>query len=416
MSQPARKSGQQPESYCPKDAPEIMKLLEDYAQNNAESIFAQQSIRGGSPMKPADYDFQFSGFRGLDFTNCFTSLYLYLEGIRGVDDYDCAKKRGEPCRHPGCHHRCSLTLHNHAGQHFFLFDTVSGRSAAVHGWGGKPTDVYREIYDSDDMVDFVMGYAGYAYEKYAEDLADRIRASLDNGIPVLARLKKDKPYTDLKSDSFRIIIGYDGNKLRAPEPKGAQKARKRAPKLREIDSVYVITGRTERKYTLLDALRRIKRVMDADRGAKVWDDYIHAFEDYHNKLQQLGRKEFKRLFEFAHMGTTWNCHNFVEAFRTYCMNPQCPERFETRVWDELKDPRLGELCNRIDYVYDDSHTRQWQLHSLYETRNWRKKYYSGLDWGMCETAADILRKIKKDDDACYGAVCEMIGILEEGAK
>jgi len=90
------------------------------------------------------------------------------------------------------------------------------------------------------------------------------------------------------------------------------------------------------------------------------------------------------------------------------------------VWDELKDARLEAPCNRMDAAYDDSHNRQWQLHALHDIRNWRSRYRhrwgSGmLNWSMCEMAATLLRMIKADDDAVYHAICEMIGILEEGA-
>jgi hypothetical protein len=67
----------------------------------------------------------------------------------------------------------------------------------------------------------------------------------------------------------------------------------------------------------------------------------------------------------------------------------------------------------IDWASDQSHTRQWQLHALYETRDWSKKYYGEMEWGTCETAALLLQKIKECDDYLYQAVCAMIGILEE---
>ena len=383
-----------------------------------------------------DYDFHFSGFRGLDFTNCFTSLYLYLEGIQGENNYDCAKKQGKPCRYPDCHHRCSLTLANHAEQHFFLFDTISGRSATVHGWGGKPTAIYREIYDTDDMIEFVMGYAGYAYEKHTDNLIAHVQTSLDNGTPVLARLKTKEPYTDVKADSFRLIIGFDGGKLQVPVPKGAQKTSKNAPKPGDIESLYVITGKTECKYTLLDALRRIKRVMDADREAGTWDVYIRAFEDWQNKMHELKLKDFKRLYLFAREGTTWNCHNFAETFRTYQMNPQCPERFGTPVWEELKDPQLGAAPTRtgcpdgdplrldplelINWAFDVSHNTQWALHTLHDIRNWRSRYrripHSGMiNWSMCDMAITLLRKVKECDSYAYEAVSKMIEILERAS-
>ena len=363
----------QPESYQPKK-PEIVGMVEQ-ARTGAEHPPAQQPVKGGAAMKPTEYKFQFSGFRALDFTNCFASLYQFLE-----DD---------------------------PTDFFFLFDTVSGRSASLRGWENKPTAIYSEIYDTDDMADFIIGFAGYAYEKHAENLLEHIRASVDEGIPVLARLK-NRTDEDGYADSFRLITGTNGNRLLMPEPNGAQKPPKGAPKLEEIDLIYVITGKTQRKYTLLDGLRRIKRVMDADRDAGVWDTYIRAFEGYWDRLKGLGIKELKRMLAFAHKGTTWSCHNFAETFRLH----QIPEDIKSGFWDELREPRMRELCKRIDWAYDNSHTHQWQLHALYETRDWSKKYYDQMEWGTCETAAMLLRAIKEDDEAVYGAVCDMISILE----
>jgi len=357
-------------------------------------------------MKQLDFPYTFSGFSCLDFTNCFAALFMHLEGIRADSEYKCAKEQGKRCDHCG---HCGYTLRGMQGQLFFLFDTVSGRSATVNGWGGKPTAIYREFYDTEDSIEFVTGYAGYAYEKHTNDLMRHIRTSIDSGTPVLARMK------DSKNGSFRVITGYDGGKLSMAKPTGANKQPKSAPRLSEIDSVYVITGKTERKYVLLDALRRIKRVMDADRAAGAWDEYIRAFEKFWDRLKGHSLRELKRLHEYAWKGTTWNCHNFQQGFVAYKEYERMPEACRNRLWEEIADPRLYELCNKIDWATDNSHTHQWQLHALYETRNWKKRYYDELEWGMCETAAGILRQVKEDDEAVYGAVCEMIEILEEGS-
>jgi len=364
-------------------------------------------------MKKLDFNIPFCGFRDLDFTSCFTGVYMYLEGIQGNDDDECAKKQGKPC--DGCGN-CGQTLNGLQERFFFLFDTVSGRSATVRGWGKKPTAIFREIYDTEDMVDFIMGYAGYSSMRYTDNLMEHIREAIDGGSPVLARLKKDGSYMDYNADSFRTIVGYDGDKLLMANPKGAQNPPKRAPKLSEIGSVYVITGKTERRYTLLDALRRIKRVMDADREAGTWDEYIHAFEKYWERLKDHSLKELKRLHKNAWDGAIWNCHNFGSALCIHYVIRQNPEsaqrQFQNWIWDDLKDARLVPALERVGTACDESHTHQWQLRSLYETRDWSKKYYNEMEWGMCENAILVLGKIKEDDDIVYNAVCEMIDILE----
>ena len=355
-----------------------------------------------------DFAYPFSGFRDLDFTNCFASLYMYLEDFAGE----------------------TSVLKQQQERLFFLFDTVSGRSATVRGWGNVPTAIYSEIYDKDDMVAFLMGYAGYAYTKHTDHLAEQIRTAIDRGLPVLARMKKDgAPYLDGRGDSFRVIVGYNGDQLRMAEPAGAQNPPQEPPKLEEIASVYVITGRAARQLTLLDGLRRIKRVMDGDREAGVWDQYIHAFENYWEKSKGLSLAEYKALFERAVQGCTWNCHNFAASFRTHEYLEPTPEHYSNWIWDEFRDPRLGATRPvpvgddplrlppkaLIDWACDESHNRQWQIHALVATRDWSKKQNDTLEWAYCETAAQLLRQVKEYDGYEYQAVCAMIGILE-GAK
>ena len=391
MSEPAKKPGQQPEGYQPKK-PEIVGMVEAaQGKTPSEEPAARQPIKAGAPIRPTDYDFHFSGFRGLDFTNCFTALFLYLEGIQGVD---------EPC----------LTLANHAERHFHLFDTMSGRSATVRGWGDVPTAVYSEIYDTEDMVAFLMGYVGYVYEKHTERLMERIRASLDSGIPVLARMKDDK------KGSFRVIHDYQGDKLLTPEPKGAQNKPRRAPKLGEIDSVYVVTGRAQRKYTLLDGLRRFRGIMERDREAGAWDAYIAAFEGAwktweSDNMRDFSMGAFKRLLQTAYKGTTWNCHNTTETFRIYHEYEENPARFRNPVWDELRDPRIEPAARRLDGACHNSWSYQWQLRVLPGVRR-----PAGMQkYSLCDMAVMLLRQIKDCDGIVYSAVCEMIAILEEGA-
>jgi hypothetical protein len=398
-----------PESYQPKDKPEMMRALGEQAIPTKLNKAHMVKTEGGGAR--VDFDYVFCGFRDLDFTNCFASLYMYLEGFAG--DADVLKQQQERL--------------------FFLFDTVSGRSAALRGWGNEPTDIYQKIYDTDDMVDFLMGYTGYAFEKHTDNLAGQVRASLDSGFPVLARMKKDgAPYLDGKGDSFRVMIGYDGGKLRMAEPKGAQNPPKKAPKLGEIENVYVITGRVARRYTLLDGLRRILRVMDCDREAGVWDECIGAFSNSWEKLDGWSLGDIKQLFKTAHDCTTWNCHNFGAPFRTHEYLEPEPEHYQNWIWEELYDTRIRTIPTRagcaeddplrlppktlIDWASDQSHNRQWQLHALYETRDWKKKYYRQMEWANCETALLLLQKLKEYDGYIYQAVCAMIEILEEESK
>jgi RimJ/RimL family protein N-acetyltransferase len=109
-----------------------------------------------------------------------------------------------------------------------------------------------------------------------------------------------------------------------------------------------------------------------------------------------------------------NCFSSLyEVFRDRShLTPEEVARWPSnRVWEELADPRIVPACRRIGTACDRSHTLHWQMHSLCRSRDWRKRYVN-MDWGMCETAVMILQKIKEYDDVMYGAVCEMIKVLE----
>ena len=98
---------------------------------------------------------------------------------------------------------------------------------------------------------------------------------------------------------------------------------------------------------------------------------------------------------------TWWCHSFAETFRH-------------KIFAELKDERLAKAMDDINAAYDDSHTAGWQAHSLYNFRDWLKQQDASNEGGYCELGADVARRLRKDDDLVYDAVCEMIAILEGG--
>ncbi|MHB1483094.1 MAG: hypothetical protein ACYCYI_00370 [Saccharofermentanales bacterium] len=356
-------------------------------------------------MKQLYFPYPFSFFRGLDFTNCFASLYMYLEKVPGRNDHDCAHYKNEPC--DGCR-RCDGSLQEKQERLFFLFDTVSGRSATIWGYGDKPTTIYTDIYDNDDMVDFVAGYAGYSFTKYTDGFTDLVHASINNDIPVLARMK------DACHGSFRVITGYEGNSLLLAEPIGAQNKSGSSLSVDEIDSVYIFGEKIDRKYTLIDGLKRIKYVMDCNQEAKTWDDYINAFKNYWGELKNVDLDEIKQRFWYAQKAMMFNCHNFSEVFRIYKCDYSDKIYFNS-IWDEWKILRNNPACAQIDSAYDDSHKRQWQVAALYGTRDWSKRFYNEWEWGMCENAVDALSIVKHDDEIVYSAVCELIGIVEENS-
>jgi hypothetical protein len=354
-------------------------------------------------MTRLNYPYPFSGWHGLDLSNCVASLYMYLEGIHGSDDYDCKAKRGERC--DGCGN-CGASLSKQHERMYFLFDTAIGRTAAVIGWENKPTAIFREIYNTDDSLDFLMGYVGYGYVKHTDSstFADEIRASVDGGVPVLARiggaadkLCNNAPPNGVKG-AFRVIVGYADDRPLVAETVQDKDRDETDLTLADIDSLYVVTGRAERRYTLLDVLKRIRRVMESDRENGEWDKYIHAFSEYWDGSLGFAPDydEIKQRFRYLHMGMVWNCH---------CLS-HCD------LWIGQVESRCSLALGRLFAATHDSHLRQWQAEALWAARDWSQRFYYEVEHAMCESAADILRRMKYDDEAIYNAVCEMIGILE----
>ena len=76
---------------------------------------------------------------------------------------------------------------------FFLFDTMCGRSSLRCRFDGELTEIHRTIceigfYDggAQDNIDFLFGFAGYAYSKITEGFDRAIAASMDAGRPAIA--------------------------------------------------------------------------------------------------------------------------------------------------------------------------------------------------------------------------------------
>ena len=334
------------------------------------------------------FNIPFSGFNNLTFSNCFASVYMFLENIAGVSENECAAKNDKNCN--GCGH-CKNSAY------YFLFDTICGRSSMRPTFDATPPDCD----GTPESIHFILGFAGWGYAISTTDFPRKIQDSIDAGRPVIARMK------DGANGAFRVLIGYDNGSLIMAAPKNAQQSPSQAPTYDDIADIIVFTGKKEREYRLLDALRRIEQVIESNIGH--WDGTIQKFKYWPENLKDADFEELKRRFKRA-CEMAWynfNCHNFAEVFRH-------------RIIDELKDSRLdgyNNLCRpggggAVDRVYDDSHTRNWQIIALYECRDWSSRRYHELEWGMCESVVQCLERLKDNDTEVLAAVREAIRILQ----
>ena len=315
----------------------------------------------------------FSGFSGTTFINCFASTYMFLEGIAGEEQEGV----------------------------FMLFDTMCGRSALRCRLDGEPTEMQKWIGESgedscgtDGTVDFLFGFAGYGYSKITTSFQQAIIASIDAGRPVIAKVKSG-------DNRFRVITGYDGDKLLSPDYKNAQKPPKKAPKYDELEALYIIGEKVKpnpKENQLRLGLRRIEKVMERNIRENLWDTYADNFHYWGGGLEAQSDEEVQRRFKRTAetMWHTFNCHNFAEAFR-HC------------VLAEIRDPVFTECWANISFLYDDTHTRAWSVIHLEGALDWSER----PQWGTCEIVPLIIEKIKQNDIAVLAEIRRALRILHQ---
>ena len=348
-------------------------------------------------MKSLPFTIPFSGFCGTTFINCFASTYMFLENIVGDDGFECKKRDRKPCDSCG---NCRNQTSGLQEGIFFLFDTMCGRSSLRCRFDGEPTEMQKWIGETeegscgtDDTVDFLFGFAGYAYNKVTADFQTAIVASIDAGRPVIAKVNSGE-------NRFRVITGYDGGKLLSPEYKNVQKPPKRAPKYEELEALYVVGEKVAPKENQLRlGLQRIEQVMERSLKENLWDEYAAQLKCWGDTgLCNEPDKEVKRRFKRA-AETMWhafNCHNFAETFR-HCVH------------EELRDPALTECWANISFLYDDTHTRAWSIIHLEQALDWSKR----PEWGTCEIVPLVIEKMKQNDIGVLAEIRRALRILHQ---
>ena len=347
--------------------------------------------------KELAFQIPFSGFAGTTFINCFASMYLFLENIKvtGEAGYRCDYREKGHCSQCGSCRKTPVAMQE---RYFFVFDTMCGCSSLRWRFDGTPTQMQLLISDpdyddggTDNNVEFLFGFAGYEYQQLTDPsvFREKIKAAIDTGKPILVRVKSG-------GARFRVITGYDADTLICPDFGSAQTA----PCYEELDVLYIIGKKTAPRYTFLDGLKRIRRVMEYNQEEKLWDGYMEKIGLYGPEgLGEASLEEKKvRMKRVADtMWFTFNSHNFAEVFRQ-------------RNVQELKSPVFDEICRKIGApLYGYTHDLAWSVIGLEECADWGK-HYAGY-WG--EMVQLTLRQIRDNDSAVLEEVKRMIEILEE---
>ncbi|MCL2494652.1 MAG: hypothetical protein FWE98_03225 [Oscillospiraceae bacterium] len=361
-----------------------------------------------------DFKIPFCGFAGTNFINCFASVYMFLEGIDiGGSDYSCRQLEGKGCNSCGNCAAGGGTPISRQEKYFFLFDTMCGRSALRCRFDDAPTEWQKRIgawpnsYETDETIDFLFGFAGYDYRKITGDFKAVIAAAIDAGKPVIAKVRAGEW-------PFRVITGYDGNKLLCPSFINAQHPPKKAPKPAELEALYVAGKKIAPRCTVMDGLRRIAEVMEYNLSEELWEGYIKKIGMYgedgigkaNTEEKQARMERLARTMEY-----TWNCHNFAQVFRNFRDDGGPPyegmesvERLRAAelkpLWDEISGPCCG-------YTHDLA----WALLGLSETADWKGHVYrTGYFGEMAELA---LVQLRKNDEQALACIKQAIQILQE---
>ncbi len=240
--------------------------------------------------KEIEFKSPFYQWGGLDFFNCYAAVYMHLQGVSG--DIACSAKEGKGCN--DCSN-CSEVLNN-------LFHTIQGQWTTRQSWSGEKTKIQKEFDEdfensssaSDKLVDFIIGFTGYDYKKIDKNLNENIVMSINDGNPVIAKLKDDKLPGDL-GKGYRIIIGYDADALLEPDYKPAADFTD-AIDFDQIECLYVFGEKVSQKYTFIDFLKLVEKAMDSDFAEGIWYDFAKKFDYEGEKLWEVNSAEIKSRF------------------------------------------------------------------------------------------------------------------------
>jgi len=324
-----------------------------------------------------DFNIPFSYFANANFIGCFSSTYIFIEGIDGKKD-------------------------DAFNQYFCLFETMSGCSSLRCRFGNEQTSYKWDDCDSDSTIDFLFGFAGYEYRICSDKATFKgeIAASVDAGRPVIAKVKPNA------NGAFRVITGYDGDALICPEYIHAHDKPESVPSYDEMEMLYIIGGKVAPRYTLKHGLERIQQVREKNITGKLWDEYIEKIGGWlmfpsSDGWQQADTEERKTRMERLNkaMWCAMNCHSFGETFRN-CRH------------EELRNPALSGLWKKVSELCYSTDAIIYGIDYLNKRIDW-----SGIDQyttgpGVSAMVCMMIEKVKAFDAEVLETIKQAIEILK----
>ena len=354
-------------------------LLED---GDKEKLCSEE----GKVKNEINFNYPFSGFNDLSFSNCLASVQMYHQKMPEIISFFCPAKEGLPCINCG---QCKWSSETIQESIYFMYDTVSSRSSQRPSFTHTPEN----IDEHPEIIDYMCKFAESTVFTTDTDFSVHIKRFINEGKPVIARMK------DKSNGAFRVITGYDGDSLVMANPGKAQR-KPNVPAYDGISEIIVITETGIPQLSVSDCFSLIEKKMGDYAEAGIWDEYIGQFMYWDGGLKDADFEEIKRRFKRIR-DIAWynfNCHNFAETFRR-----------RITLW--MQDPRIDEACRCISESYDNAHTCNWQLVSLYECREWSRRLSDEFEWGYCSCVIQCLEKLRNYDKEVLAAIREIIWIF-----
>lgn len=364
MSEPMKKGEQTNlEDYSPK-VPKMIHMMEEAVKKQELESYASD---GEKPTKQSiSYEEPGFSYASIPFINRFSAAYVTVENITG-DGQE---------------------------QTFRLFDTMSGCCSLRDRYDCKPSEAKKLIGDTEEQggteftVDFLFGFAGYAYRKITDEACFKaeIITSICAKKPVIAQLKS--------GDRYRLITGYDGDDFIFSNGEIVEDKS-------QIELLYVFGEKIEPRYTLKHGLKNIEFVMECTDKEKMWEGYIEKMrcDNSENSLNKVSVEERKarmaQISKFADV--VMICYFFSRPFLN--LNYQ-----------ELKKPALADMWPRLVEINEQLCSLAWGLIAFEK---------ADVDWsmehcvnGLGEMVTLMLEKMMRIDAETLCIVKRAIAIIE----
>lgn len=352
MSEPVKKVDQTPESYSPKSKPEILNMM-DKLQVNELILPASKTL---------NFDRKTYFMHPDHFIANFAAAYIYIDKLpeKNIDGLDEAFLTF-----------CGIPLIRNDYQNSM---TEAKKLSGADG----------SYFASEHNVDFLFGYTGYEYDKITEKAKfnNIIKKSINEEKPVLAKIK---------SAGYCIISGYDDDNFISTN------YNKQALNAETIEHIYIFGNKTEPRYRLKDALKRVLYYIEWNVNERIWDKHIEEINAIRGDKKETD--ELKKV-----VGIIAD-HSF-EASYTWAF----AETFNKRFSDELKNPKLDEMCSKLGDLGYNNCTYSWRTLFLKEQTNWDFKYvqYYGT---LIDMVVELVRSHQKADREFIDIINSMILIL-----